>query len=120
MAEPVAQEIYDRLDDILHNWAQWMRTGGLSCLDTPGKASGIGYSHSQSFDDLLTTAQRNEAVIVDGSMRDLKRLERAVIHWAYLDAAWTEIASPHVVLVVAREALRISMRRRGWGELLTT
>lgn len=122
VSEFIAQSVNtDRLEDVLRNWARWMRTGGLSCLDHPSSSSGIGYSHGLTFDDLMDDAQRNEAIIADGSMRDLSSIEREALHWAYLEASWVrEYPNPHAALVVAKEAVRLSMKRRGWGELLTT
>src|SRR3989304_1500350 len=104
----------DRLEDDLQNWRAWMRHGGLEGLGMPSRVPGIGIRHNTTFDDMIEDLDRTTAKATDAAIADLKRLEREAIHHNYLGSDWrNDYANIHVVLVVAREAVRISLMKRG-------
>lgn len=104
----------DRLEAHLQNWKNWMRHGGLEELAMPSRVPVIGIRHNTSFDDMIEDMDRMTAKATDAAIADLKRLEREAIHHNYLGTEWrNDYANIHVVLVVAREAIRQSLVRRG-------
>lgn len=112
MTPPDASD--ERLEFHLWNWQRWMRTGAFSDLGLPGRAcGGMGISHSADFDQLADQADRVAAKACDAVIRNLKPLEQKAIRCAYLGEEWTSVLPEGAVLVVAKEALRIGLNRRG-------
>jgi hypothetical protein len=117
MAEPLEINVgapEDRVEWHLYNWARFMRTGSYDILGMPGRAcGGMGISHSADFDQLADQADRAAARTCDAVIRDLKPLEQKAIRCAYLGEMWESPLQEGAVLVVAKEAMRIGLNRRG-------
>lgn len=104
----------DRVEFHLDNWSRWMRTGGYTGLSAPHRASGgIGISHTADFDQLADIADMQSAKACDAVIRGLRPLEQKAIRCAYLGEEWTSVLQEGAVLVVAKEAVRLGLNRRG-------
>lgn len=104
----------ERVEFHLYNWARWMRSGSYAGLGMPGRAcAGMGISHSADFDQLADIADRTAAKACDAVIRNLKPLEQKAIRCAYLGEEWTSVLQEGAVLVVAKEALKMGLDRRG-------
>ncbi len=107
---------YDRVEFHLWNWQRWMNSGQFAGLAAPGRASGgIGISHAADFDQLYDQASQVVAKACDAVIGDLGKLEQKAIRCAYLGEVWESRLSESAVLVVAKEALRIELNRRGFA-----
>lgn len=103
----------DRVEWHLLNWRDWMYSGQYAGLRLPGRASGMGYSHGADVDQLGDIADRTAARAVDAIIRDLKPLEQKALRCEYLAEEWTSPTPHELVLVLAREAVRAGLDRRG-------
>lgn len=101
-----------RLEWHLLNWARWMRSRGLSNFHVRAKSVGEGFTHYDT-DGEYEKSDAWVAENVDAIIRDLKRLERAALECEYLGAAWLEKIDIGLILVVAREGVRMGLNRRG-------
>lgn len=104
----------DRVEWHLLNWRRWMQTGEFAGLGLSGRASGgIGISHSADFDQLADGADRNVAKMVDAIIRGLKPLEQKALRCRYLHEDWTSPLPMAHIVVIAKEALRLGLNKRG-------
>jgi hypothetical protein len=105
---------YDRLEWHLHNWARWMRAGGLTRFRIVGGHGLRGfthYSHDREAED--AQSDTDTAVRVDAVIRDLSPAEREALQADYLGAVWRCATPLHLVLVLARERVGVGIRRLG-------
>jgi hypothetical protein len=101
------------LQRILYNWAIWKKTGGMGNFHVRAGSVGEGFTHhdtDSAYDKHdLFMGQTTDAVI-----RDLKALERDAIEAEYLERVWAHTVSVHHVLVIAHEAVRLGLKRKGF------
>ena len=103
----------DRLERILLDWAHWMRVRGMSNFRVVARSVGDGFTHYSS--DRESEYAKSDAWVsenTDAVIRDLKRLEQQALAAEYLGAAWAEPLDIGLVLVVAREGVRMGLTRR--------
>lgn len=104
----------DRLLFHLDNWARWMKSRGLSGFHVRAKSVGVGYTHYDT--DRESEYEKSDnwhAENTDAVIRDLKRLEQLALQCEYLGAIWTDPLDIGLVLVVAREGVRMGLDKRG-------
>ncbi len=98
---------------ILYNWAQWMFSGGYSEFHVRSLSIGEGFTHYDS-DGEYQKADVALAKLTDAVIRDLKAMEREAIEAEYLRRTWMRAVSIHPVLVIAHEAVRMGLQRKGF------
>lgn len=102
----------EHLEDLLINWVRWMESGGMSQFRVRCRSVGQGFKHfdtESAYIELDARLARSVDAIVS---HDLKPLERDAINSEYLRAIWPHDISIHLVLVIARQAVREALARR--------
>ncbi len=77
----------DRVEWHLRNWQAWMHTG-RSVDRLPRRSTGIGNSHSTSFDDMIEASDVRCAMITDAIIQDLPPSQSSAISRRYLSAVY--------------------------------
>lgn len=102
----------DRLEAILENWAQSMRSGtGVDGYNH--ESSGfVGGGYMGDFDDMVQAADRRLAAATNTVIDDLTPVERCAIHHRYLRSLF-RFRDYERTLIAAKENVRRGLKRRG-------
>jgi hypothetical protein len=100
------------LQRLLYNWSVWKKTGGMGQFHVRAGSVGENYTHYGETDYDKHDIRMGQTV--DAVVRDLKSLEREAIHCEYLEEPWKHTVSVHHILVIAHEAVRIGLKRKGF------
>jgi hypothetical protein len=101
------------LERILYNWALWKKSGGMGHFHVRAGSVGEGYTHHDT-DGAYAKHDVFMGQTTDAVIRDLKALEKDAIHSEYLGDKWDHSVSIHHVLVIAHEAVRMGLKRKGF------
>jgi hypothetical protein len=100
------------LHRILYNWSLWKKTGGMGHFHVRAGSVGECFTHYGETD--YDKHDRQMGQIVDAVVRDLKPIERDAIEHEYLERMWSHSLDIHRVLVIAHEAVRMGLARKGF------
>ena len=105
----------DRTEWHLLNWRDWMRSGEHVRGYPHGAAGCVGGGYTSDFDDMVASADRRCAAIMDALIGDLTPGQQCAIHHVYLMAVWRfrDAETLEAVLEGAKAELRKGMDRRG-------
>ncbi|CAB4145083.1 hypothetical protein UFOVP891_29 [uncultured Caudovirales phage] len=107
-----AREQNDRLEALLSNWARWMASGGMKQFHVGGGNGLRGYTHY----DTETERDKSDAIngeMVDTIIKTLRPTEKAALETEYCGNKWLYEIPIGLVLVLAREQVRIKINRAG-------
>ncbi len=103
----------DRVEWHLANWKTWMHTG-RSVDRLPRRSTGIGNSHSTSFDDMIEASDVRCAMITDAIISDLPPAQSCAVHRKYLSSVYRFPRDNFVdMLELAKKAIGIQLAIRG-------
>lgn len=106
----------DRLSYLLDLWAEYMRgeLGGTGMPDGYDSRAHVGSSTaSKAWDAMVNDVERWQAEVIDACIDDLPLNECAAVHCVKLASVWRLREPIQIVYDRAREALKVSLNRRG-------
>ena len=102
---------HPRLDELLENWARWMRaadTDELACA-----MPGFWSSGSSDFESMVAHFDLKDALATEASIRDIPVDERLALDHKYLAAVWRMHRQDiDVVYLRARVSVSVGLRMR--------
>lgn len=101
----------DRLDWLLSNWADWMRSGRYG-RGLPTKVPGLRPPGGSDFEGMVAEVDVRLARAMDAIIDSLPMAERTVIHHVKLASVWRLRVDMYATHANARRLIRELMRQR--------
>ena len=101
-----------RLDELLDNWAAWMRQGSVG-RGLPTKSVGLRSTSGQDFESMLAAVDTRLARALDAIIDSLPPRYRDALHHRWLRSSWTWGEEWEADYQFARDEVRRLMRKRG-------
>ena len=108
----ITHAVDDRLEWHLLNWRDWMRSGEHVAKYPHTAAGCVGGGYTSDFEDMVASADRRCAAIMDALIGDLTPGQQCAIHHVYLRSVW-RFRDLDAVLERAKTELRAGMSKRG-------
>lgn len=101
-----------KLEELLENWARWMKSGGIREHNVSSRSVGQGFTHYGETD--YTGLDIANARTVNAVMGDLTHFERGAVNVTYLGGRWIWAGrSMQDELFEAKKKLKAGCEKKG-------